>query len=38
MGQQEKEELSFDDESISCDSTDDSDIIDATEDFQLGVR
>ena len=38
MSQQEQEELSFEDDSIVCDSIDNPEVIDATADLQLGVR
>ena len=38
MSQQEQEELSFEDESSICNRMDDSEVNDARDDFQLGVR
>lgn len=38
LSQQEQEELSFEDESSICNRMDDSEVNDARDDFQLGVR
>ena len=38
MRQQGKEELSFEYESMMCNSEDNSEVIDTTDDFQSGVR
>ena len=37
MSPQKQEELSFKNENIICDSKDNTEVIDATDDFQLGV-